>query len=233
MLVFNEARSGRRDMEDAPMRKLRFAATVAATLALATAPAVHAGGPPRGLAPAAATILGHSLQDVAVSYMHWNIDSPSPQAACAPSSLDARIWLLPEVTSEGGPGDVECDVPAGSFLVVVPGFWECSSLEGEPFHAENEQQLIGCVEAGFEFIDTVSVTIDGRTSTNLDQYAVRTPVLNIPGDNLFGSDPGISMTKGYFAVMTPLHSGTHHARIDATYPEFDFEGVTDYTIVVR
>jgi hypothetical protein len=41
------------------------------------------------------------------------------------------------------------------------------------------------------------------------------------------------MTKGYFAVMTPLKPGVHHARIDATYPAFDFEGLTDYTITVR
>jgi hypothetical protein len=39
--------------------------------------------------------------------------------------------------------------------------------------------------------------------------------------------------KGYFAVLHPLTPGTHHARIDATYPAFDFEGLTDYTITVR
>ena len=214
------------------MPKLRLPATMAVTVLLALAPAASAAPPPRGLAPAAAHVHGHSLEDVAVAFMHWNLDAPAPQEACAPSSLDSRIWFLPEVTSEGGPGQVECSVPAGTFLVVVPGFWECSSLEGEPFHAENEQQLIDCVEAGFTFIDTVSITIDGRTSTNLGQYALRTPVMNIPAGNLFGDDPGISMTKGYFAVMTPLSRGTHHARIDATYPEFDFEGITDYTITV-
>src|SRR6267142_776520 len=50
---------------------------------------------------------------------------------------------------------------AGAYLVVVPGFWECSSLEGEPFHATTEAELIACVESGFEFIDTVEITLDG------------------------------------------------------------------------
>jgi|SRR6185312_5106154 len=215
------------------MSKLRLSATMAATLVLALAPAVSAAAPPRGLAPAASHVLGYSLGDLAAAYMHWIIDSPAQPTECSASSLDPRIWFLPEVTSEGGVPNVECAVPAGSFLVVVPGFWECSSLEDDPFHATNEAELIACVDSGFGFIDTVAITIDGRTSTNLGQYALRTPVLDIGPDNIFGPDPGISMTKGYFAVMTPLRPGTHHARIDATYPEFDFEGLTDYTITVR
>lgn len=215
------------------MSKLRLPATLAATLVLALAPAVSAAAPPRGLAPAAANVLGYSLETLAGAYRHWSIDSPVQPTECSASGLDSRIWFLPEVASEGGVPNVECAVPAGTFLVVVPGFWECSSLEGEPFHATNEAELIACVESGFEFIDTVAITIDGRTSNGLGQYAVRTGVLDIGPDNLFGLDPGISMTKGYFAVITPLSPGTHHARIDATYPEFDFEGLTDYTISVR
>jgi len=211
---------------------MRLAA--AAVLALALAPGVAASGPPvRGLAPATAGALGYSLEDIAGAYMHWIIDSPVQPTECSASGLDARLWLLPEVTSEGGIPNVACAVPAGAFLVVVPGFWECSSLEGEPFHATTEAELIACVESGFEFIDTVEITLDGRSSPNLGQYALRTPVLDIGPDNIFGPDPGISMTKGYFAIMTPLRPGTHHARIDATYPEFDFEGLTDYTITVR
>jgi hypothetical protein len=202
-------------------------------LVLALAPAVSAAAPPRGLLQPDAQALGFSLEDIAVSYMHWNIDGPVGPVDCSPSDLGARIWFLPEVTSEGGVANVDCAVPAGTFLVVVPGFWECSSLEDDPFHGENEADLVACVEAGFEYIETVAITIDGRTSTDLDRYALRTPVLDVPAGNLFGPDPGISMTKGYFAVMTPLSPGTHHARIDATYPAFDFEGLTDYTITVR
>ncbi len=165
--------------------------------------------------------------------MHWIIDSPVQPVECAASTIDSHVWFLPEVTSEGGVPNVTCAVPAGAFLVIVPGFWECSSLEGEPFHATNEAELIACVEGGFDFIDTVAITLDGATTSDLDRYAVRTSVLDIGPDNIFGPDPGISMTKGYFAVMTPLTPGTHHARIDATYPAFDFEGLTDYTITVR
>lgn len=215
------------------MSKLRLPATLAATLVISLAPAVSAAAPPRGLAPAAASVLGYSLGDLAAAYMHWILDSPVQPTECSVSALDSRIWLLPEVTSVGGVPNVECDVPAGTFVVVVPGFWECSSLEGEPFHATTEAELIACVEGGFDFIETVAITIDGRTSTDLDQYAVRTGVLDIGPDNIFGPDPGISMTKGYFALLTPLRPGVHHARIDATYPAFDFEGVTDYTITVR
>jgi len=214
------------------MSKLRLPAILAAILALVLAPQVAAGAPPRGLAPAAANVLGYSLEDVAVAYMHWILDDPVQVVDCEMSDLSPRIWFLPEVTSEGGVPNVDCSVPPGTFLVVVPAFWECSSLEDEPFHATTEAELIACVDAGFEYIETVAITIDGRTSSELDQYALRTPVMDVGPDNIFGPDPGISMTKGYFALMTPLSHGVHHARIDATYPAFGFEGLTDYTITV-
>jgi hypothetical protein len=117
-------------------------------------------------------------------------------------------------------------------VVIVPAFWECSSVEGDPFHATNEAELIACVESGFHVIDTVEITIDGRSSSDLGQYALRTQMIELPEDNLLSTDAGISMTKGYFTVLHPLTPGTHHARIDATYPEFDFEGITDYTFTV-
>jgi hypothetical protein len=213
---------------------VRLGAATVLALALLAVPLTIASAapPPRGLLPANAHPLGYSIDELALSYMHWIIDSPVQPVECSASDLSPRIWFLPEVTSEGGVPNVECAVPPGTFLVVVPAFWECSSLEPEPFHATTEAELIACVDSGFGFIDTVAITIDGRTSTNLDQYALRTPVMDVPPDNIFGSDPGISMTEGYFAVMSPLSAGTHHARIDATYPAFDFEAITDYTITV-
>lgn len=208
-----------------------------ALLALALAPSAQASSPPvRGLLPASANVLGHSLEEIATAWTQWTLDSlegnPILEERCDPSPLDARIWFTPEVTSVGGVPNVECDVPAGAFIVIVPAFWECSSVEGDPFHAENEAELVACVESGFHVIDTVEITIDGRSSSNLGQYALRTSMIQLPEDNLLSPDAGISMTKGYFAVLHPLTPGTHHAQIDATYPEFDFEGITDYTFVV-
>ncbi|HTK44557.1 MAG TPA: hypothetical protein VL749_04290 [Patescibacteria group bacterium] len=208
-----------------------------AVLVLALAPGVQAAGPPvRGLVPASANVHGHSLGEIATAWTLWSNESadnnPILEERCDPSPLDPRIWFTPEVTSVGGVPDVECNVPAGAFIVIVPAFWECSSVEGDPFHAENEAELIACVEAGFEFIDTVEITIDGRSSGDLDDFALRTQMIELPENNLLSPDAGISMTKGYFTVLHPLTPGTHHARIDATYPAFDFEGITDYTFVV-
>jgi len=213
-------------------RRFGLAAALAALLALSVGSSAAAAQPLRGVAPANALILGHSLEGLATGYMHWILDSPVQAVDCQQSQLDARIWYLPEVTSVGGIANVDCSVPSGSFLVIVPAFWECSSLEGDPFHATTEAELIACVDSGFGYIATVSITVDGRTTSDLDRYALRTPVLNLGPNNVLSSDPGISMTKGYFAVLTPMALGTHHARIDATYPAFDFEGLTDYTIHV-
>jgi hypothetical protein len=214
------------------MPRLRIPAILAATLVLAIAPIVSAATL-RGLLPSTARVLGYSTTDLAVGYMHWIMDDPVQAVDCAQSDLDPRIWYLPEVTSEGGVPNVECSVPTGSFLVIVPGFWECSSLEDEPFHGTTEAELIDCVNAGFAYIETASITIDGRTSSDLDRYVLRTPVMDLPAGNIFSDDPGISMTKGFFAVVGPLTPGVHHARVDALYPEFGFEGLTDYTISVR
>jgi hypothetical protein len=209
----------------------------AAVLALAVAPGVNASSPPvRGLMPAAANVLGYSLNEIATAWTLWSIESlennPILEERCDPSPLDPRIWFTPEVTSVGGVPNVECAIPAGAFIVIVPAFWECSSVEGDPFHATTEAELIACVESGFQVIDTVEITVDGRSSSDLDQYAQRTQMIELPANNLLSPDAGISMSKGYFTVLHPLTPGTHHARIDATYPEFDFEGITDYTFVV-
>jgi hypothetical protein len=205
---------------------------LAAVAAFALAPVVEAAGPPlQGLVPANATVHGYTLTDLATSWSAWALD-PANEEDCGPSPLDARIWFLPEVTSEGGIPDVACDVPTGTFLVIVPAFWECSDIEDDPFHGENEQELIDCVEDGFTAVATAEVTLDGNSTTHLDGYVRRTRLIDVPPDNVLSPDPGISMTKGIFAVIRPLSAGTHHARIDATYPAYEFEGITDYTITV-
>ena len=186
----------------------------------------------RGLLRRTARVLGHSMTQIAVSYVHWILDDPVQPVDCAQSPLDARIWFLPEVTSEGGVPDVACTVPAGSFLVIVPGFWECSSLEDEPFHATNESELIDCVNAGFE------IHRHGRDHDRRPD--VLGPRSHHPPDAGHGHPAGQHLQRRSRHLddegLLRRHVAARPRRAPrpdrCDLPEFGFEGITDYTITV-
>lgn len=219
------------------MHRIRRAALAGALLALIAAPVVAAAGSRApGFLPPNAAPLGYSLTELASAWSLWAwgsspSDSPLLEVRCEQSPLDPRIWFLP--VSLGGEDENTCDVPQGAFLVMLAGGGECSDAEPAPWHGGNEAELIDCVDQGFDLVTYAEVTAGGKTTTNLSGYVVTTSVITLPADNLFSSDPTISMTKGIFLVVAPLSRGTHTLR---AYDEFDsisFTAGITYTINVR
>jgi hypothetical protein len=218
------------------MRRLRavfLATTIGALLAV---PAAQAGGPAvRGILPADARAHGHSLTDLATAWSVWAWgtaaeDNPLLAVRCEQSTVDPRIWFLP--VSLGGEFTNTCEVPVGSFLVMLPGGWECSSLEPEPFFGANLAELQECVDDGFELLNFVEVTVDGRTVTDLDDYVLTTHLATLPENNLLSPDSGLTLSKGYFVVVHPLSPGTHTLRAYDEFAEIGFQAGITYTIVV-
>jgi len=208
------------------------------TLLLASIACLLGGGVPAQAEPAAPGFLpanakphGQSLVELATAYMAWGLSAPPDvnpllNPRCEQSTIDPHIWFVP--VSLGGELEVTCDVPQGSFLVILAGGVECSEAEGS---GSTEGELLDCVEAGFATITNVEVTLDGNAAT-LDDYVVTTLFDVLPPDNVFSADPTPTMTKGYFLVTTPLSRGTHMLR---TFDEFSdgFQAGATFTIIVR
>ncbi len=174
------------------MRRLSAALLACVLFAAAAGPAAAAKPAMRGILPADARPLGYSLTEIGTAWNHWAFAAPadtSPLLAvrCEPSPLDPRIWFLP--VSLGGEYEAECDVPRGVFLVLTAGGWECSSLEPEPWFGANEEELLECVNEGFDLLSYAEVTFNGITTSDLDQYVVTTELDTLPPDNLLRRTP--------------------------------------------
>jgi len=208
------------------MRKLSAALLACVLLAaVAAAPAAAAKPATRGFLPANARPLGYSLVEIGTAWNQWAWSTPADTnpllaARCEPSPLDPRIWFLP--VSLGGEFEADCDVPRGAFLVLTPGGVECSSIEPEPFFGANEEELLECVNEGFDLLTYAEVTFNGATTSNLDQYVVTTTLDTLPPDNLISPDAGLTMDKSFYLVISPLSPGTH---ILHAYDEFESLGI--------
>src|SRR4051812_33446196 len=192
----------------------RSATSLSLVAALLLSPLANASVPRTpDFLPATARVHGHSLTELATAWALWGFGStpnenPLVGVRCEQSSIDPKIWFLP--VSLGGEWQNTCEVPPGTFLLLMPGGVECSSLEPEPYYGGDEDALRACVNADVQVVNYVEVTIDGTTITNLaDDYVTTTRLINLPENNVISMESGLSMTKGYFLVVPPLSRGTH------------------------
>ena len=217
------------------MKRVPLAATAAMGLLLAMAPIAWAKAPalPGVLSPSA-HVGGHSLSDLAGDFDAWFLsnadDNPTLNARCEQSPLDAHIWYLP--VSLGGDPVVDCEIPLGSFLLLMTGAAECSNLEPAPWYGADEAGLVSCVDTMAEGMTETSATIDGWTTHDLAAYLVRSDVVNLAANNLLAPDAGISMIKGYFLLIAPLSAGQHTLNGWVAFGD-DFAGGVTYELTVR
>jgi hypothetical protein len=217
------------------MRLIRRAAFAALLITVLASTSVSAAAPAKGFLPASAHPLGHSMSDLATAWNRWAFGSaadvnPLLAVRCEQSTIDPRLWFLP--VSLGGEFENTCDVPTGSFLMLNAGGAECSNLEPEPFFGANEEELIECVNDGFELVSYVEVTGKGVTTTNLSAYAVTSHLDTLPPNNLLSTESGLTLDKGYFLVVGPLSPGTHTFHAYDEFEVFDFQAGITYTINV-
>lgn len=223
-------------LADGASGRLRNALLLAILILMLAAPTAHAARPAlRGFLPPNARPHGFSMVDIATAYNHWSFSSPADTSPlldvrCEQSPIDPKIWFLP--VSLGGEYETTCAVPPGSFMVLTPGGWECSSIEPEPFFGSTEEELRECVDNGFELLSYVEVTFKGQTVTNLDDYVVTSRLDTLPPNNLLSSEPGLTMDKGYFLVLHPLSRGTHTLRAYDEFGSLGFQAGITYTIIV-
>lgn len=81
-------------------------------------------------------------------------------------------------------------------------------------------------------LNRADVILDGRPVENLDDYALTTRPITLPANNLISTESGLSLSKGYFLVMSPLSRGTHTLRLYDEFEALGFQAGITITIVV-
>jgi hypothetical protein len=120
---------------------------------------------------------------------------------------------------------IHCQVPLGTKLYLDIVSIECSTLEPDPFHGENEAELRACA-LGFTITD-LQAAIDGQPVKNLERYIHDSPLfdLTMPEDNILevpAGSTGQSVSNGAHLMLNPLSPGTHTVNLHAYVPDVDF-----------
>ena len=133
----------------------------------------------------------------------------------------------------GGPTTLEITIPAGTALFFPVVNSECSVLEPDPFHGDDEASLRACANGHIDNTSGRFAVIDGLPVKNLDAYRVESPLFEftLPEDNLFaffGLDAPAGTTSpavdaGVYLLLTPLPPGKHTIRVGGS---FDLLGLT-------
>lgn len=158
-------------------------------------------------------------------------DNPTLNPRCEQSAVDSKVWYMP--VSIGPNEQVSCDIPRGSFLLLMTTSAECSNLEADPWYGADAAGLRACVKTMAGFISDTSATIDGTTTHDLANHVVTSGVMDMPANNLLSLDAGISMIKGYFLMIAPLATGTHALAGWAEFADLGFAGGATYMISVH
>ena len=138
----------------------------------------------------------------------------------------------------GAPAIIEVTIPAGTPLFFPVINAECSVLEDDPFHGDDEEELRACANG---FIDNTSGTfaeIDFVPVKNLTAHRVESPLFEfgpLPEDNIFGEPAGTtsaSVDAGVYLLLAPLSVGPHVVHVGGTFDDFGATIDTIFLITV-
>src|SRR5262245_4909044 len=142
----------------------------------------------------------------------------------------------------GAPATVEVTIPAGTALFLPVINVECSVIEPDPFHGDDETTLLACANGHVDETTGLSAEVDGRAVENLDAYRVESLLFEfgpLPADNLlafFGVDApegttSLSANAGVYLLLAPLSVGQHVVRVRGTFGGL-LSGSIDTTFVI-
>lgn len=155
------------------------------------------------------------------------------------------VWFLTGVFNESGTAVRNCTVPAGKALFFPLINVECSTVEGPPFHGDNEAQLRSCAKS-FR-IENAFARVDGVKVRDLNRYLVTSPLFtfSLPKTNVLGIDYckkpeppqpeipqlGQSVSNGYYLMLAPLSVGKHTIRFGGSFPDFALDITYNLTVI--
>lgn len=225
---------------------LVLVAVLAVTLTSVTDPTYADNKKPR-IIPPNAIFRGKSYGEWAASW--WKavfavpvIDGQHP--VLNGGSFEGENGMLFLAAVVGAPVTIDVTVRAGTPLFVPIINTECSVLEPDPYHGDDEASLRACANGHIDHTSGLSAKLNGKKVQDLEDYRVESPLFTfgpLPENNLFaffGMDVPAGTTSdavdaGYYLLLAPLPVGEHKLRIRATFDEFGTFIDTTYNITVQ
>jgi hypothetical protein len=143
------------------------------------------------------------------------------------------------LAATGGGATIEITIPPGTRLFFPVINAECSVLEPDPFHGDNEEELRECAYGHIDNTSGLFAEIDGVPVNNLQAYRVESPLFEfgpLPEDNVFGAPAGTTsaaVDAGVYLLLAPLSVGQHQIHVGGTFDEFDYTIDTTFIITVK
>lgn len=143
------------------------------------------------------------------------------------------------LAATGGGATIDVTIPAGTPLFFPVLNAECSVIEPDPFHGDNEAELRACANGHLDQTSGLAVTIDGAPVNSLGNYRVESPLFEfgpLPADNIFGAPAGatsLAVDAGIYLLLAPLKPGLHSIHVTGTFDAFGFTIDTTYRVTVE
>ena len=142
-----------------------------------------------------------------------------------------------------GGADLDITIPAGTALFFPLVNSECSELEPDPFHGDDEAEQRACANDWMDQAYDLSATIDGRAIRSLEsayRFESEQYVFGpLPDNNIFEffglpdtvGATSTSVDAGYYLFLAPLSVGEHEIHITGAIDPFTPDDPADDLII--
>ena len=156
------------------------------------------------------------------------------------AEVDGVMFLAAPV---GIPSEFEITITPGTALFFPLLNTECSVLEPDPFHGDDEASLRECANGLMDDTSDLFAEIDGVPVNAIQAYRVESPLFEwgpLPENNIFqffGLDApagttSLAVDAGYYLMLAPLRVGRHTIHFGGTIGGV-LSGFVDATFVVH
>ena len=207
---------------------------VVSIAALSLAALAQGGNKNAGVIPPNGKFRGLSYQDLEARFWQTLFSTPvvdGDHPLISGGAFDAGNGITMLAAPFGG-ADIDVTIPAGTALFFPLVNTECSELEPDPFHGDDEAEQRACANDWVDHAYDLAATIDGVPVRNLeDAYRFESAQFvfgPLPDNNIFeffGLEDTVGATStavdaGFYLFLAPLSVGEHEIHISGMLDPF-------------
>jgi hypothetical protein len=200
------------------------------------------------LFPSKAKMYGKSFAEWSAEWWRWSLSFPCDanplidlDGSNGSAGQNGQVFFL--AGTGGGEVTRDISIPSGKavFFPIINGIaiGPCTDFEPEPgqtLEAFYQSVLVPV----FDQANALSVTLDGQSFNNLQNYRATTDLFSFIGnldlvnciDNCITGVPQDVLSDGYWIMLKPLSPGTHTLNFSGALPQFGFSLDVTYNITV-